>query len=462
MLSIRWRLTLFHALAIVVIAGVLIGILLATMFRGVTTSVRAITSARAAETVRLLETSPLPDDRGLATIAGSDVFLVVRDEQGRILAQAGRVPQELGGVAAAEREARWREALAAEGPITWDSDELHLAVAPVVASRSEARVVESWKSYDETAQSFFPAGTGITLVVPLGILLAVGGSFLLVRSALAPVDAITRAARAMSERDLSQRLPIGRQRDELGRLAATFNDLLARLEAAFRQRDATLAEQRRFIADASHELRTPLASIQGYARMLDRWALDDPAVARESVAAIGREAARMQSLVEGLLQLARGDEGAMPERTLGDLGAVAAEAVAAARVGAAAGERLRYQQPAAPLMAAFDREQIYRVAAILIDNALKYTPASASVTVTTRATARGVVLAVADTGPGIAADDLPHLFERFYRADPARGAGGAGLGLAIARQIAEGHGGTLVVDSTPGHGATFTLELPVA
>lgn len=462
MLLIRWRLTLFHALAIVVIAGVLIAILLATMFRGVTTSVRAVTSARAAETVRLLETAPLPDDRDLATIAGSEVFLVVRDEQGRILAQAGRVPRELGSVTAAEREARWRAALAAPGPITWEGYELRLAAAPVATSRSEARVVEAWKSYDETAKSFFPAGTGITLVIPLGVILAVGGSFLLARSALAPVDAITRAARAMSERDLSQRLPVGRQRDELGRLATTFNDLLGRLEAAFVLRDATLAQQRRFVADASHELRTPLASIQGYARMLDRWALDDPAVARASVAAIAREAARMNTLIEGLLHLAHGDEGIAPERARYDLGEVVLAAVEAARVGNTGDVSLLYKSPAAPLQASFNREQIHQVATILLDNALKYTPADGTVVVTAGTIGEGAALAVTDTGPGISEEHLPHIFERFYRADPARGAGGSGLGLAIARQIAEQHGGRLTVVSAVGRGSIFTLELPTA
>ena len=323
-------------------------------------------------------------------------------------------------------------------------------------------MVEAWKSYDETAASFFPAGTGITLVIPLGIVLAVGGAFLLVRSALAPVDAIVRAAGAMGERDLSRRLPVGRQRDELHRLATTFNDLLARLEGAFKARDATLAQQRRFVADASHELRTPLASIQGYARMLERWALDDRAVARESVAAIAREAARMTALVEGLLHLAHGDEGIAPERGRHDLGEVVSAAVEAARVGMVGGARLHYDPPAAPLLASFDREQIHQIAAILLDNALKHTPHGTTVTVTVGTTGSSVALAVADTGPGIPGEHLPHLFERFYRVDPARGTGGTGLGLAIARQVAEQHGGTLSVVSAVGCGSTFTLEWPVA
>jgi signal transduction histidine kinase len=322
-------------------------------------------------------------------------------------------------------------------------------------------VVEAWKSYDKTAETFVPFAKVLPFAVPIGLVLAIVGSYLLARSALSPVGAIVRAARAIGERDLSQRLPVERPRDELGQLASTFNDLLARLEIAFHQREETLAQQRRFVADASHELRTPLTSIQGYARMLRQWALDDPATARESIAVIEREAARMGMLVESLLSLARGDEGAPLECAEHDLREVACAAVEAARAAAQGKVGVVYRQPDAPVVAAFDGDRIRQVATILLDNAVKYTPEGGTVTVALRDDGCAVELSVADTGVGIPAEHLPHLFERFYRVDAARSAGGIGLGLAIARQIAEHHGGTIEVSSEVGVGARFALRLPV-
>ena len=144
-----------------------------------------------------------------------------------------------------------------------------------------------------------------------------------------------------------------------------------------------------------------------------------------------------------------------------DLREVAAASVDAAR---AAQPRITidYQPPPAPVTASFDRDRIRQVTTILLDNAVKYTPGGGRITVTVRRVADRVELAVADTGIGIPADDLPHIFERFYRVDASRAAGGTGLGLAIAHQIAEQHGGTLTVVSSPGHGSTFTLTLPVS
>jgi signal transduction histidine kinase len=299
---------------------------------------------------------------------------------------------------------------------------------------------------------------GVALLLAL---IAIGGSYLLASAAMSPVNAIVASARQISGSDLSRRLPVKRRRDELGRLATAFNDLLARLEMAFQQREEVLTQQRRFVADAGHELRTPLTSIQGYARMLRQWALDDPATARESVDAIEHEATRMTELVENLFRLAHGDEEAPLERAKHDLGEVAAAAVDAAR---ATQQRVTvdYQPPTTSAVALFDRDRIRQVTTILLDNAVKYTPGGGRVTVAVRGGKERVALEVADTGVGIRAEDLPHVFERFYRVDTSRAAGGTGLGLAIAHQIVEQHGGTLTVVSSPGRGSTFTLSLPVA
>ncbi|MCA1849309.1 MAG: HAMP domain-containing histidine kinase, partial [Actinobacteria bacterium] len=283
---------------------------------------------------------------------------------------------------------------------------------------------------------------------------------LLARAALSPVEAVVSSAREMTEGDLSRRLPVAHPKDEIGRLTTTINALLARLEAAFARREEALSRQRRFAADASHELRTPLTSISGYAQMLEEWGLRDPQTAREGVAAIRRESERMQRLVEGLLALTRGDEGAPLEIADHDLAAVAEEAARTARTVADGKVVVEYLPAKHPVNVPFDRNRIRQVASILLDNAIKYTPDGGRVTVTVRETDGWAGLEVSDTGIGIPEDQLPLVFDRFYRADKARASSGAGLGLSIARQIAEAHGGRIEVESTPGEGSTFTLLLP--
>jgi two-component system OmpR family sensor kinase len=459
MLSIRWRLTLFNAAVILLIAGVLIGILGIVAYRGVRTSVEETARARANEIVRFLEAGNLAD-ADLTPFTEGTVFLVIRDASGAVVAQAGSPSPGLDAVSGEERTDIWQDVLVTGEPVARTPDELYVFALPVDDGPSRARVVEAWKSYDETGQNIIPFVAVVTFGVPLGLLLAIAGSYLLARSALAPVSAIRRTAQEISDRDLSRRLPVARSHDELGQLAATFNDLLERLDIAFRQREELLARQRRFVADASHELRTPLTSIRGYARMLRQWALDDPEKARESVEAIEREAARMSELVEGLLRLARGDESAPLSLETGDLRDVAGAAVAAASAVANGQIDVRYQPPDAPVRATFDSEAIRQLLDILLENALRHTPASGAITVETRTDGGQMLLTVRDTGPGIAPEHLPHLFERFYQIDPARNAGGSGLGLAIAQQIAEQHGGMLTVDSRVGEGTTFMLRLP--
>ena len=461
MLPIRWRLTIFHAVAILIVAALLLGILVVVTYRGVTASVEETARLRATQTIRLLESGVPFDQTALSDLAEGNVYVIVRDERGQVIVQTASRTPGYGQLEEDERESVWRDVLASGDVVSHSTNELYVFALAIETDRSPARVVEAWKSYDETGRNIIPFVRVVTFGLPVALVLAIVGSYLLARSAMAPVNAIAGAARDISERDLSRRLPVKRHRDELGRLATTINDLLARLEVAFRQREDTLARQRRFVADASHELRTPLTSLQGYARMLRQWALDDPATAREGIAAIEREAARMSELVDGLLRLARGDEGAPLERTEHDLRAVAAAAVDAARAAARGRVGVVYQPPSSPVVATLDRDRIRQVADILLDNAVKYTAEGGTVTITVGTNTDGVELAVADTGIGIPEEHLPHVFERFYRVDEARAAGGTGLGLAIARQLAEHHGGTIDVVSTPGRGSTFTLRLPV-
>ena len=464
-MPIRWRLTLFIALAIgaiLLILGVALYLLLReALLSNVedTARGRAVSAARSIRSGETLER----DDVEELTLDG--VFVIVRDGEGRVLTKTVNLPSEDGA-----GDPVWRRALDSGEPAS-DTAEFsgeepdYIYAVPVDPPHGRARVVEAGKSYESALEGVEAVGAVLAAGIGVAFVLSIGGAYLLARAALRPVEAVTAAAREMGEGDLAQRLPVANPKDEIGRLATTINGLLARLEVAFSRLEETLSRQRRFAADASHELRTPLTAISGHARMLDEWALDgDKETARRSVGTIRREAGKMRGLVESLLTLTRGDEGAPMEVGRYDLGAVAKEATETARAavdGAVDGKvSVDFVPIEHKVTATFDRERILQVASILLDNAVKYTPDGGNVTVRVEEEDGGVALAVSDTGVGIAEDQLPLIFERFHRADPSRSEGGAGLGLSIARQIAESHGGLIRAESTPDTGSTFTLLLP--
>ena len=457
-MPIRWRLTLFIALAIGAIL-LFLGAALYFLLRDALLSnvedtargraVNAARSIRAGETLK-------KDDFEELTLDG--VFVIVRDGEGRVLTETVDLPSE-GGAG----DPVWRQALDSGEPASGTADISgeepdYIYAVPVDPPEGRARVVEAGKSYESALEGVEAVGAILAAGIGVAFVLSIGGAYLLARAALRPVEAVTATARQMGEGDLARRLPVANPKDEIGRLTTTINGLLARLEAAFRRREEALARQRRFAADASHELRTPLTSISGHARMLDEWALEgDTKTARRSVEAIRREARRMRGLIESLLILTRGDEGAPMEVGRHDLGAVVKEAIETASDGRVSVE---YVPPEHEVLATFDRERVSQVASILLDNAVKYTPEGGSVTVRVEEKDDSVGLVVSDTGVGIPEDQLPLIFERFYRADAARAEVGVGLGLSIARQIAEAHGGTIRARSKVGVGSTFVLLLP--
>ena len=460
-LPIRWRLTLFYTATILVIVIFMLLIIVAVSLRAVTGTVQDYSRVRAQDIARYLSTGATLTNEETEALVDDNEYISVRDASGQLTSQSVDLAQSMSLLSADDRDDAWVEALAVgQGVGHRPPRELYVYAAPYSINGQPAGVVEVWKSIDETGESLIPFSRILVVVFPLALVLAIAGAYLQARSALRPVNAITQAAREITEGDLSKRLPVTNARDELGRLASTFNGVLARLETAFAAKEETLAAQRRFVADASHELRTPLTSILGYARMLKQWGLDDPATARESVAAMEQQAARMVDLAEGMLSLARGDEELRLERGWHDLGEVAAESFAAAKAAANGRVGMIYRPPQAPVMALFDRIRVEQVATILLDNAVKYTEAGGTVTLEVGGDATGSTLTVTDTGSGIAPDHLPHIFERFYRADPARAAGGTGLGLAIAGQIAARHGGRIDVATQVGRGSRFTLWLP--
>ncbi len=328
-----------------------------------------------------------------------------------------------------------------------------------------------------------PAGSSLVVAVPLDdvnstlhrltlIELAVGGAVLavlallatwFVRLGLRPLERIEATAeRIAAGDDLDQRIPDADEQTEVGRLARTLNAMLDRLQAAFEERRASEARLRRFVADASHELQTPLTSVRGYAELFRRGAARNPDDLDVAMTRIEAEATRMGVLVDDLLMLARLDQGRELRREPVDLVPLARELVADARV--VAPDREIVLETDRPVVVAGDDPALRQVVGNLIANARIHTPAGTPFTVRVRADDGLGVVEVADRGPGLAPDHAARVFERFFRADPsrARASGGSGLGLSIVAAVAEAHGGSAGVDSTPGDGATFRIALPLA
>ena len=334
----------------------------------------------------------------------------------------------------------------------------------------------------------------ILLLSLLGVLVVgvLAGSVLLT-GALGPLTRMTQTARRIASGDLSQRVRLPHSGDEIGQLAETFDEMVARIELAFATQQASEERMRQFIADASHELRTPLTSIRGYTDVLLRGAKDDPETAAQVLLATRNEAERMSRLVNDLLTLARLDVGRPLDAEPVDVIALVGEAVDQARILAGEREVALHTDGGGRLMLMADTDRLKQVLLALLDNALKYgrqTP-DGWVRVEVRRTSQNAVITITDNGEGIAPEDVPHIFDRFYRAqraargrqvveaslhsppgvlrqpgeapdDTPRRANkeGSGLGLAIAQAIAQAHGGTLDVQSQPGHGTRFTLTLP--
>ncbi|HKT04830.1 MAG TPA: HAMP domain-containing sensor histidine kinase [Rugosimonospora sp.] len=314
----------------------------------------------------------------------------------------------------------------------------------------------------------------ITMLFGFIVFLAVAAAaIVLVRGSLRPLVEIERTAVAIAGGDLSQRVPERGARSEVGRLGTAFNTMIDRISAAFTARASSEARARRsedrmrqFFADASHELRTPLTTIQGFAELYRQGAVPGPEERTRLVRRIEDEARRMGLLVEDLLLLARLDQQRPLAAQAVDLTVLAADAVEDAHVIAPARHvSLALPPGGGPVLVTGDEERLRQVVRNLVTNALVHTPPDAAVTVRLGRQPDRATLEVADTGPGLTPEQRQHVFERFYRADPARsrrdGPVGTGLGLAIVSAITAAHAGTVEVDSEPGAGATFRLSLPL-
>jgi heavy metal sensor kinase len=316
-----------------------------------------------------------------------------------------------------------------------------------------AQVARTMEEFDHEMGELLLA---LSLAGPLTLLVAVGGGYFLARRALAPVDLLRRRTDEMTADRLDRRLPVPSPGDELGRLAGTINEMIGRLERSF-------AEIRRFTADASHELRTPLAVIRSDAEI----ALGSAAVPPEQQArlvSILEECDRLANLTDQLLALAREDAGVSRQvRERLDLTALAVGTAETMRPLAEAGGVRLAADGTAPVWVEGDEARLRQVFFNLLDNAINYTPEGGHVEVRVEAVDGLAIATVRDTGEGIPAEHLPHVFDRFYRVDKARSRerGGTGLGLSIVRSVVAAHGGSIELDSALGRGTSARVLLPL-
>ncbi len=352
----------------------------------------------------------------------------------------------------------------------------HVRVYSTISTSCSTHIIQTARSEQDIEQSLTDLRSLLFRGGALVLVLAFAGGGLMTWGILAVVRRITRTASSITtSRDFSQRVPSMALagRDELVTLAATFNEMLSSLEESYQR-------QQRFVADASHELRAPITSIRCNLDLLAKAPDLPPAEAQAALADARAEADRMGRLVSDLLALAHADaiqpatingyKNGDAQAQLIDLDSLLLEVFRQYRrsgEGESGGQpphgpRLMLQH-ITPAQVYGDADQLKQAFVALLDNALKYTPYEGSVTLSLVTGEGYATVKVSDTGIGILAEDLPHIFERFYRADRARSRerGGSGLGLAIAQNIVREHQGSIEVESMPGKGSTFTVKLPL-
>jgi len=336
-------------------------------------------------------------------------------------------------------------------PESNEVDRIRVYTTPILDGDQIIGLVQTMQSLGNAEESLDKLRTALLLGSSLLSLLAGFAGYFLAARALAPIDKITNTAHRISTEDLSARLNLPDNGDEVSRLANTFDEMLARIESGF-------ARERQFTADVSHELRTPLTAMQMILTIVRerersvqeyRQALDD----------LVEETDRLQGLVEDMLQLARGDGSVELNKEEIDLTVLLRDVADSLRPLAENKSLTLTCNLPSSLVLFGDIDQLIRLTVNLLDNAIKFTKCG-SITLSAQEMDGHIVIEIEDTGVGIPSDHLPHIFERFYRADSSRSSRGAGLGLSIARQIVMGHGGRLDVQSEADKGTKFTVYLP--
>ena len=469
--SIRLRLTLWYSavLAVSLIGfAVLLYVTLDHTLEAEADRQLALQAREIAGTSRVRE-GYLPDNYWIVlpdidVFASPNIYVQVTTLEGEVQARSGTLDKAVLPVGAGALEAAkqghslYEEFVLGEGD---DARRLRIYSAPLVLEDGRlvgvlqvARAVKATDAPLDQLRLILAVMGAISLVV------AMAAGWLLARAALRPLDRLAQAAQDIgTAQDFARRVAIENPRDEVGRLAVTFNAMLERLQSAYEHLNAALAAQRRFVADASHELRTPLTSIRGNIGFLRRVVDMEPLDREAALADVASEVERMSRLVGDLLTLARADARQHLPKTSVEVAPLVREVARQARfLGNGEIEVSLGQVDEARVLG--DPDHLKQLLLILADNAVKYTPPGGRVSLAARRENGELQLEVADTGLGISSQDQGRIFERFYRADPARSPGGAGLGLAIARWIADEHGGSIEVRSRLGRGSLFTVKLP--
>lgn len=308
----------------------------------------------------------------------------------------------------------------------------------------------------ETLEATFPIGFVLCIAL---VLSSIRSASKMSKRHLKPILVMTEQVKDMSANNLSTRLNVSGTKDELKDLAITFNQMLDDIQKSYER-------EKQFVSDASHELRTPIAVIKGYAGMLNRWGKEDPAILEESIQAILGETDNMHSLVESLLFIARNDKGTLKmDKAPFNFSDLFTEIVKETRL-IDANHQID-DSIAQSILIDGSADKLKQALRVFIDNSIKYTPDQGQIHLSLKRETHLAVLKISDNGIGISKEDLPYIFDRFYRADKSRTKlrenqhGGTGLGLSIAKIIIEQHGGVIKVESELNEGTTFTLTLPI-
>jgi two-component system OmpR family sensor kinase len=393
-------------------------------------------------------------------------YAELRDGGGGVLANiqlqnSDAEPDLAEDLVASGTEARFLSTGSVDGSIRWRA-----LITPAPDGSGRTVVVAAPSTEVRSSLRRLIGTLAVAAAVLLGLLAA--GSWFILRRGLQPLERMAHSARTMTVGGLSQRVGPADDKTEVGQLGLALNTMLGDLEAAFAEREATERKLRQFLADASHELRTPLTTIGGFAELFRLAAAGGPGVSPEDAASqvdlpvvmrrIEEESGRMKALVEDLLLLARLDRTRVPERRPVDLAVLAADACSDA-VATEPGRPVTLDA-SGPVVVEGDAHHLRQAIANLVTNALRHTPPGTPIEVGAQARDGQATVTVRDHGPGFDEEARRHLFDRFWRADPSRTGGGAGLGLSIVAGIAAEHGGEATAENAPGGGALFTLRLP--
>ena len=474
--SIRTRLTLWHvgvlALALIVFSAGVYLLLARTLYRRMDESLRASSESIAISLVR--ERAEGETEAEAAHSAVDELHLLnqamaIFDAEGRLLAEKpapgndhARLPP-LDSIPAGDLR------LYTE-PGDDDEGQRVAARRVKISDAGSPYLIVVSQPLETVTEELEMVGSVFLIAVPLALLLAGLGGFFLARKSLAPVVAMSEQARQIGAENLERRLPVANPRDELGQLASTFNELLARLDASFDL-------QRQFMADASHELRTPLSVMRTTAQVILERPRRDEGEYRDALAMIDDQTRRLARIVDDMFTLARADAGRRPlAYSAFYLDELITETARAAGV-LAARKGVTVETAQSPEVSYYGDEHLLRQMLLnLLDNAIRHTTTGGGVRVSLNQFEKRCEVVVADTGEGIPAEAQPHIFERFYRVDKARsrsdvnanGANGtnatgvgAGLGLSIARWVAEAHGGTIRLVRSDPAGTVFAVALPL-